>query len=78
MDRKNQELEKVKKEHRSKAKDDEDLINNLERKLNQLAKQFSTTQVECDRKINDLTNETSNLLEKNQKESEKKVCKYLF
>ena len=78
MDRKNQELEKVKKEHRSKAKDDEDLINNLERKLNQLAKQFSTTQVECDRKINDLTNETSNLLEKNEKESEKKVCKYLF
>lgn len=73
MDRKNQELEKVKKEHRSKAKDDEDLINNLERKLNQLAKQFSATQLECDRKINDLTNETSNLLDKNQKESEKKV-----
>ena len=32
LDRKNNELEKLKKDHRSKTKDNEELINSLERK----------------------------------------------
>ncbi len=32
MDRKNNELEKIKKDNRNKLKDNEDLINSLERK----------------------------------------------
>lgn len=73
MDRKNSEQERLKKEHRHKIKNDEELINALERKLSQTAKQLSAMQIECDRKINELTNETSHILEMNQKESENKV-----
>ncbi len=77
MDRKNHELESLKKEHRSKTKEDENHINSLERKLNQVTKQLAATQIECDRKINELANETSHVLEMNQKDNEKKF-KELF
>ena len=72
MDRKNHELESVKKDHRNKVKDNDELINSLERKLNKVSKQLAATQIECDRKINELTNETSHVLEMNQKDAEKK------
>jgi len=72
MDRKNQELESLKKEQRSKSKENESHISSLERKLSQMAKQLSAVQADCDRRINELTNETSHVLEMNQKDSDKK------
>lgn len=72
MDRKNHELEKVKKEHRNKVKDNEDLISNLERKVNSLAKQVAGTQMESDKRLNEITGETQKILEMHQQESDKK------
>ena len=72
MDRKNHELEKVKKEHRSKVKDNEDLISNLERKVNSLAKQVAATQMDSDKRLNEITTETQRILDMHQAESDKK------
>jgi len=72
MDRKNQELESLKKDQRTKSKENESHISSLERKLSQMAKQLSAVQADCDRRINELTNETSHVLEMNQKDSDKK------